>query len=219
MKKLLAITSLVIFVSLSAFAQLRVGIRGGVSTTSLSPDDLNLLGEDGVEKFGLALENAKFGVHAGLVFQARFGEKRNFLIQPEILLNSNKAEFKVTDMDDPNLATQILEEKYQYLDIPLLLGFKFGPLRLLGGPVGHVYLNSSSSLTDLEGYRRDFDDLTLGWQAGLGIDIWSLMLDFRYEGNFTKFGNHIRFAGRDYEFDQSPSRFIFSAAILFGGGK
>ena len=69
-----------------AHAQFKLGIKAGVSTTSLSPSDLNILSQNGVDDFKLALENAKFGVHAGLIFRGQIGK---FLIQPEVVFNSN----------------------------------------------------------------------------------------------------------------------------------
>ena len=151
-------------------------------------------------------------MHGGLIFKYR---KKRWSIQPEILFNSNRVDFEVEDVNNPELGTQIREETYQYLDIPLLIGLHLGPIHLQGGPVGHVFLNSSSELSDFEGYRQDFEDLTLGWQAGLGLDIWNFTLDFRYEGNFTNFGEHIEFFGDTYDFDDKPSRWLFSLGYYF----
>ena len=195
-----------------AQAQFKLGIKAGVSTTSLDPSDLNLLNENGVEELGLALKEAKFGVHAGLVLRGQIGK---FLIQPEILFNSNRVDFETTDLNTPGSLPELRNEKYQYLDIPFLFGYKFGPLRLMAGPEGHVFINSSSELLDFDNYDQKFDEFTFGWLAGIGLDIWNLMIDVRYEGNFSKFGDHIVFAGDEYQFDKSPSRILFSLGITF----
>ena len=79
------------------------------------------------------------------------------------------------------------------------MGCKFGPLRLMAGPEGHVFLNSTSGLLDIDGYRQDFKGLTLGWQGGVGLDLWNLVVDIRYQGNFNNFGDHITFLGQEYE--------------------
>ncbi|HMQ60043.1 MAG TPA: porin family protein [Flavilitoribacter sp.] len=211
MRKEILFTLLTVVLTISyGYSQLRIGIRAGASTEELSPDDFNVI-ENGVDRLNIALKDAKYGVHAGLVIQARFN---NFLFQPEILLNSNKVDFQVEDLQNPG--TVVKEEKYQYLDVPVLLGYKFGPLRLHAGPVGHIYLNSTSDLTDFEGYKQDFKSMTLGWQGGLGIDIWKLMIDLRYEGNFNKFGDHITFGNTSYAFDETPARFLFSLGFMFG---
>jgi len=96
-----------------------------------------------------------------------------------------------------------------------MMGFKFGPLRLQGGPVGHVFLNSTSELFDIEGYDQKFDEMTFGYQAGVGLDIWKLVLDVKYEGNFNKTGDHIVFAGQQFNFDQTPGRLLVSVGFAF----
>ena len=210
MKKLTLIL-LLCCITVFAHAQFKLGIKAGVSTTSLSPSDLNILSQNGVDDFKLALENAKFGVHAGLVFRGQIGK---FLIQPEVVFNSNSVDFELTDINNPG-STEIRNEKYQYVDIPFLLGVKFGPLRLMTGPEAHIFINSSSELIDFENYDQNFKDLTLAWLGGIGLDIWNLMIDVRYEGNFSKFGDHIIFNGQAYEFDTAASRIIFSLGLTF----
>lgn len=193
--------------------QLRLGIKGGISTTNLEPEDLNLLGQDGVEKFVLALKDAKLGAHAGLIFNVKLGK---FMIQPELNFNSNKVDYEITDVNNPGTITGLKSEKYQYLDIPLLFGVKFGPIHFQGGPEGHLYISSSSDLEELEGYDRDFELLSYGWIAGIGLNIWNVVIDFRFDGYFDNFGNHIEFENRPYEFNESQTRFLLSAGILFG---
>jgi len=211
LKKTFIVTLFAICCVASAEAQLKIGLRLGVSTTDVNPNDLDIL-NNGTTQIRLALDDAKYGIHGGLVIQGKIG---NFLIQPEILFNSNRVDYEVSDAQNPDVSPLIKEEKYQYLDIPVLLGFKLGPLRLQAGPVGHIYINSSSELTDIDGYEERFKDFTFGWQGGIGLDLWKIMLDVRYEGNFSKFGDHITFFGDRYEFDKSPARFLFSAGFVF----
>lgn len=196
----------------TAEAQFKIGLRVGTSTTDIDPSNLNII-ENGTSQLSLALKEARYGIHGGLVIQAKIGK---FLIQPEFLFNSSRVDYEITDPQDPDFPAEIKEEKYQHLDIPLLFGAKFGILRLHAGPVGHVYINSSSELTDLEGYEQKFDEFTFGWQGGLGLDVWKLMIDLRYEGNFSKFGDHITFFGDEYKFDQSAARFLISLGFMFG---
>ena len=139
-------------------------------------------------------------------------ELGKFFIQPEVIFNSNSVDFRKEDL---NNFSEILTEKYQYLDIPFMMGFKFGPLRLQGGPVGHVFLNSKSDLFRINGYSQTFENMTYGWQAGLGLDIWKFVLDFKYEGAFNNFGDHMRIGNQQLEFDDNPGRMVVSLGIAF----
>lgn len=194
-----------------AFSQLRIGVKGGISTTDLNAQDINVLERGALDDLSIALEEAQYGIHGGLVIRAQFDK---FLIQPEIIFNSNTVEYEITEGVQ---AAEILEEKFQYLDIPFLLGFKFGPLRLMGGPEGRVFINNASDLTRFEDYDETFDDLEFSWLAGIGLDIWNLMIDVRYEGSFNEFGDHIRFGDQQFSFSDEPNRWIFSLGLLFGG--
>lgn len=193
-------------------AQVKIGIRAGVNTSSLSQENIDILDNGGLDRLKVALENAQYGLHGGLLIQVKSG---NFLLQPEILFNSNQIDYKVSDLQGGGLTNEILREKYQYLDIPIFIGYKLGGfLRLNAGPVGHVFINSSSELTNISGYAQKFKEFTWGWQGGFGLDIGKLMIDLRYEGNFNKYGDHFEFFGTRYEFDQSPARFLISIGYL-----
>lgn len=211
MKKLLFIAMTFCFV-LTTQAQVKFGIRGGIATAQIEPNDLLILGANDAEELKLAVNNSDYGTHFGFFTQIKI---KKFFIQPEVLFNSNSVNYTVTDFRDPNVIDLVKNEKYQNLDIPLMMGFKFGPLRLQGGPVGHVFLNSTSELFDVQGYDQKFDEMTFGYQAGIGLDIWKLVLDVKYEGNFNKQGDHIVFGGQQYNFDQTPARLLVSVGFAF----
>lgn len=194
--------------ALPAFSQIKFGLKVGGSTTNVDAEDFKV--GNSVDSIGVALKDANYGIHGGIVIRAKIG---NFLLQPEVLFNSNSVDYKVTELD--NLTEQIKTEKFQYLDIPVLLGYKFGPLRLMAGPQGHIFINNSSELTDFDSYSDKFDKMTLSWLGGVGLDIWSLMLDVRYEGGLQRFGDHIRFGNQQFDFADRPSRWTFSVGFLF----
>lgn len=175
------------------------GLKGGLNTQLNHPKDILIGGGDSTFNFGVNGRN--FGTQFGAYL--RFGNR--IFIQPEVLFNSNKTNYKI---GESKVAEVIKNEKYQFLDIPVLLGAKLGPVRIQAGPVGHYFLNSKSELTDFKGYEARFKQMTWGWQGGLNIGFKRLSLDFRYEGNFSKDGDHITFFGDKYNFSNNPSRFI-----------
>ncbi len=209
----LLFSTLFILLATPVFSQIEFGFRAGLGTTDISPDQITLLSEDGREALGLAIDDAKFNIFGGFLVRVSI---ENFFIQPELMFSSNGVDYRVEDFTNAgDVITTVRSERYQYLDIPIMLGYKAGPLRIMAGPEGHIFLNSTSDLFDFENYDQNFSTLTLGWQAGIGVDIGQFMIDLRYQGNFSNFGTHIRFAGQDYEFDESPSRLMLSAGILF----
>ncbi|HUR31889.1 MAG TPA: hypothetical protein VMZ69_10690, partial [Saprospiraceae bacterium] len=106
-------------------------------------------------------------------------------------------------------------DSYRNIDVPVILGLKVGPVRVGGGPVGHIFLESQNGLSNYPGFEAIFDDLTWGWQAGVGLDFWKLHIDARYEGNFSKLGDQITFFGKRFDFDTNNNRFIASLGFSF----
>jgi hypothetical protein len=204
MKNLL-IAAAFLFVCHSAQAQFfSFGVKGGLNSQINKPQDILIGGGDTGFDFGV--DKASFGTQFGAFF--RFG-KRVF-IQPEFLFNSNKTDYKI---GESSVKDVIKNEKYQYLDMPVLVGFKLGPVRVMGGPVGHYFLNSTSELTDIQGYKAKFQQMTWGYQTGLNIGFGRFSIDARYEGNFAKQGDHITFFGDKYNFSNSPNRIILGVNI------
>ena len=209
MKKLLIIVFAVAF-AVNAQAQFKFGVKGGLTTTDVKVNDLLVTNAEGAQQLKLAVQDADYGVHAGIFF--RIGEK--IFLQPEFLYNSSEITYRLEDLN-LGAANDLITEKTKYLDIPVNAGLKFGFLRIQGGPVGHILLENTSGLLDLDGYKEDFKNFTLGWQAGIGLDIAFVNLDLRWQGNFNKFGDHINFFGNDLDFDKRPGRTVLSVGVLF----
>lgn len=191
-------------IATTTHAQFAVGLKGGLHTQTQNPEDI-FIGKD-----TLGVSDIKFGTQFGAWM--RIG--KGFFIQPEIIFNANRTDF---EFRSPNMARQILTEKYNYFDLPILFGAKLGPLRLMAGPVGHLYASSKSELTNLKGFDENWKALSWGWQGGANVALGRFSVDVRYEGNFSKFGDHISVFGDDYNFSNSPNRLIVALNIaLFG---
>ncbi len=180
-----------------------IGLKGGVNSQVSKPSDIFVPGDT---SFNFGVKDFKFGTQFGAYI--RIGGK--IFIQPELLFNSNRTDYKIKEN---SLGEIVKNERYNYLDMPILLGLKAGPFRFVGGPVGHYFINSRSELTDINGYSAKFKQMTWGWQAGLTIGTGRISADLRYEGNFNKQGDHINFFGQPYHFSNTPSRFIVGINI------
>lgn len=186
---------------------INLGVKVGVNTLDVNPNSLLVINKQKAEEFNLAVTNANYGFHFGVQIPIVLG---SFILQPEVQFNSNSVEYNYTDI----VSNRIFKETYNHLDLPLMLGYKGGIFRVMGGPVGHVLIHNKSDLFDIEGYSEKFKELVWGYQLGLGLTISKFTLDLRYEGNLYKFGSHINFFGQQYNFDKSPSKFILSVGYL-----
>ncbi|MBK9012648.1 MAG: PorT family protein [Saprospiraceae bacterium] len=206
MKSFIFVFTILCFFTFQTNAQIRFGIRGGLSSSQLNQESIQTNG------VSLAIKDANYGYHLGIFGRAKLS--KHWYLQPEAVINSTSVDFVVTDFSD-GLVDKVLTEKYRNLDIPLMFGYKLGPLRAEAGPTGHVYMASKSELEQIGGYERRFNNFNLGYQAGFGLDIWKLMIDLRYEGNFEKFGDHMSIGGQQVNFSQSPTRWLMTVGLSF----
>jgi len=216
MKKLIFVFLLLAIASTVSLAQsgFTFGLKGGMSTSDIDPvkaGSLILKGQG--DSLGLSINKANYGYHFGVFGRFQTG---GFFVQPEVVFNSTKVDFNVKDFTPIGMVNGISSASYQNVDIPLMIGMKyFHFLRLSAGPVAHIHFSSSSDLTAFSGYADKFKNATYGYQAGIGVDVWHLGIDLRYEGNFSNYGNQITFAGNTYQFATTPSRMIGSVSWAF----
>ena len=93
-------------------------------------------------------------------------------------------------------------------DLPVLVGFKIAIVRLYAGPVFSWNLGSSvdeSSIDVVTGTKN-----SVGGQAGLGIELGSIMLDARYE---FAVNHDLQVEGLNY--DNRAPQLIFGIAYKF----
>jgi opacity protein-like surface antigen len=211
MKKSIAIV-FVILVSLPVFSQINFGFKAGVSTTSLDMPTIKTI-TSGTTSFSVnGISTAKYGFQGGLFMRVTlFG----FYVQPELLFSTRTDSYNVTNLQTTTgiIATQ----NFNKLDIPVMLGFKLGPLRLNAGPTGSLLLNSPKNLISNPDFKNNYSRMTFGYQAGLGFDLLNfLTFDLRYEGSLLKYQNQIQnLVGTKYNLDDRPNAFLFSVGIMF----
>lgn len=206
MKRLFLLAVLTIFLASSANSQFRFGLRGGINTAYFNADDV--ITDNNVRI--TTLNDATVGFHGGVMAQINF---MGMFLQPELLFSSIGSEVRVIDLEDNAIGT-IRSQNYNKLDIPVLVGWRFGPARVGIGPVATVMLSTNSDLNEL-GYEEKFNSATFGYQIGAGIDLFSrIAVDLKYEGNLSKLGSGIVIAGQEREFDLRSRQLIFSVGIF-----
>lgn len=198
-----------IMLSLSLSAQIELGVKAGVHSYDLSNiAELEL--KEGDLSFSLKPNSASYGFQFGLYSRVNL---LGFFVEPGLLLNSSKFSYNFSDED---VIDQVKNESFLNLDVPVVIGFPIFPfLKAKLGPVGHVHLDSSSDLVDIDGYGQTIERLKYGYLLGLGLDLINLRLEFLYEGNLSKFGDHITVNGSTFSFDKNPSRFLLNLGYAF----
>jgi Outer membrane protein beta-barrel domain len=152
-----------------------IGPRVGFS---VSPSKVHLA--HGKKPTPLQLKD-HWGFHAGIFSRL---ELFTFYAQPEILLTSSGAKVSKDN--------QVIQLDFTQLSIPAMAGISFfGVVRAQIGPVFSLLLSAKEKGKDV---IEHYSSMTVGWQGGLGFDLWRMVIDLKYEGNLSKFGNET--AGR-----------------------
>jgi Outer membrane protein beta-barrel domain len=209
MKRLILLMICSVYTLLS-HAQVEFGIKAGLNSIDFVSEGITI--KNGVSDLKIDYQNAEYGHHLGLYTRVKL---LGIYVEPAFLFNSNKVNYKLTDYKEGQAVTQIFHEKYNTLDIPLVVGIKAGIIRLYGGPVAHLHINGTSDLVNFKSYSQKFKDANYGYQAGFGFDIWKLRLDVAYEGNLTAFGDHINIDGTAYSFGTAASRVLGTVGYKF----
>jgi len=203
MRKLILI-GLIIIVSAPVFSQVKFGIKAGAETTTVPTYQLGN-GDATIE----ALKDASWGYHAGVFL--RFGLGGVYL-QPEVVFASTSFDYNVTTTDLTELKTQ----KFNRVSIPVLLGLKLGPLRLMAGPAASIMIGSPKALIDDPDFEQMYKGAVYGYQAGAGIDLGRLTLDVRYAGSLgEKFGDTVTIEGQTFKLDYGQSSLLLSLGWMF----
>lgn len=153
----------------STYAQGTFGIKGGLNygATGEYEQVSQVVGDVG------SIENGKdrAGFHLGAF--GRVG-LLGFFLQPELVYTSLTTEYNNFDY------------KLNKLDAPILLGVNLlGPLNIKAGPSFQYVLSNKLEGSNSEISEVD-EQITMGFQAGAGLNIGRFGFDLRYEGGFKE---------------------------------
>jgi hypothetical protein len=194
MKKLMVLT--LILIGGTAMAQATYGLKGG----------LNYGATGEYENYSQVIEDAstvvegkeKTGYHLGGFAKFEF---LGIFLQPELVYTRLNTEY---DEFDYNI---------DKIDAPILVGINvLGPLNIKVGPSFQYILNNeldnaNIKISDVE------NEISVGYQVGLGLELGNLGFDARYEGAFEENNAYGEAAlDQNFKIDSRPSQWILSVS-------
>lgn len=212
MKKIL-IVLLALFIAIPAFSQLKWGLKAGVSTTSISMDKAVQLTGQSSSYTIQALKSSNYGFQGGLFIRLTL---LGVYVQPELLFATSESNYNVTKISTGTITE--VSQKLNNLSIPVMVGFKLGPIRINAGPAASMAITSPKALVASDPSLTNlYNKMSFGYQAGLGFDLLkTLTFDVRYEGSLQKYQTQIQNAvGTKVALDNRPNAFLFSVGLMF----
>lgn len=210
MKKYFLIFIAIIMVHSVEAQFFQLGLKGGVSASKAQVDE-----HFSVNNGRISYQNgdATLGWHLGVYSRIKIA---SFFIQPEVLFSSTGGEIEISEegVDTPEIG----EINWNKLDVPIMLGFYIGnSFRIFAGPTfSYLISEETTGLGDLyNDVEQNYNDATIGYQAGLGVDIARFMLELKYEGNLSTLGESVTIPAINETFNTDLRNSQFIASIGF----
>lgn len=204
MKKALLIMMAGVLATTGAFAigPVDFGIKAGVNTGNFQLDKSSL------GNSYKAVNDSRTGYHAGAFMRLNF---LGFHIQPEFLYNWNSYNMEVwetvTGKDEKS------KIKVQTLEVPVLAGLDILFLRIAAGPVFNVMNKTSVSKGIIE--DAEVNKPSVGFAAGIGLDLMKFSLDVRFNGQFKKAKNQVTIDSEPHNLKSNFQGWTFSLGYRF----
>ncbi len=231
MKKLFLAVLLVSVAQMGMCQFFSYGLKAGYSSSKMKFDnykfdvDTSLTAGGAVNTASNAISAVAKEAKAGNGFHVggfmRFKVLTTY-IQPEIYYNKIRT---YMDIDSAGVSFGSTEVNTHRIDIPILMGLKFGPARINFGPVANINLKSKSDasgkiknyLNSTNGLKNAKNDATFAMQVGAGLDILKkVTLDVRYEFGLSKFGDELKVGDETFKTSkQHANVFLFSLGYMF----
>jgi hypothetical protein len=213
MKKSILILSILMMLPFLASAQFfKFGIKGGMNYSTLNFDEVKSVAS-GNASYDLMSDESFQGFHVGVMTRLKVWK---IFLQPELYFNTSGGAVLVEQVAGGTLQ-EVKNIKYSRVDLPIMLGLKFGPLRVNGGPVFSTNLSSENEIQEIIPELETLSkSATIGMQVGAGLDILKfLTLDYRFESGLSKWGEEFTIGGTSYPFDSRANMHLISLGILF----
>jgi hypothetical protein len=173
------------------------GVKAGVNVSSLSTNVT-----------GVKEGDAQTAFVGGLFSRIGF---LGFYVEPGLLYSQRKGNF---DLGGGQSTTISLD----YIDIPVMLGYKLLFARAYIGPNFQFLVNASQSgTTDPNFSKNNFNNAGVGFQAGIGADAGRFTFDIRYDGCFTDLGKKVtdEVTGQQLDYSTTASMWQFTIGYKF----
>jgi hypothetical protein len=198
MKKIIFAFSLLL--GYSASAQLDIGLRAGIN---LSNPRIENFQADGTIS-DLKTDGSEISYQVGAYTRL----KLNVLFVQGELYFSQINQSAVATFDAVNVPSKNIDLSFSRINLPLLVGLKLGPVRLMGGPA------FSANFNDVSGnLNNDLQIATVSYQVGLGAEFKKLFIDLRYEAGFGDWASEVIIENSDYQADISTQQIMLCVGL------
>jgi hypothetical protein len=201
MKNILVVAILLFSMHLNA-QTFQLGIKAGLTNTQIIGADFK----------NFEIPSSTNGILIGAFSRIGFA---GMFVQPEICFRN--LNFTVNSSGTPNAASSTT--MLNYIDVPVMFGKKILKfINVSAGPNFQFLVNkdlTASNNNTLE--KGNYNDFVLGAQLGVGVEIWKLCFDARYDFSINPIGNVATVVNnsQNVDFSSRASMFQFTIGYKF----
>lgn len=164
---------------------LKFGARLGIGTGTYEFDSIGFN--------GATLEPAgdRVGGYQAALFM-RLSIPTFIYIQPELQLSQRDYVFGIKYPSEPK---EFKTLRTYRLDVPLMLGFKFGSVRLFGGPVWRIGSKQHTRGGGETPFDVVFNNNDIAATGGIGLEFDGILMELRYTSYLEQTESEVRVAG------------------------
>ena len=219
MKKIILSLSIIAMATLSANAQIKFGIKGGLNAANIIGDHSLNADESGNS------DNLQYTTRIGYNFGAfvNLPIKGKFSLQPEVMYSLQGANYKITNTDDlGDVSSSTGHLNLSYIQVPVLAKFTFGHKFYLQTGPQFGFLTSAKDKFDggSDDVKSSFQSFDFAWGVGIGYTMpMGLGFDFRYNFGITAIdkNNEDNDGGDGLDLKDHNSNLQLGVLYQFGG--
>lgn len=183
------------------FAGLSFGIKAGYNANKLSAN----------------IDSVSSQFKSGMQIGAFLRVGKRFFVQPELYYSLQGAQYILNDPTNTHSWNQ--KVTIGSMDLPVLLGFniingKTISFRIDAGPMASFVTNKTikNMNSDWLGPLTKSSISSVNWyiQAGIGVDLWFVSLDVRYQGGLNQVISNVESGGTTWDFSSKNNVFLVS---------
>ncbi len=211
MKYILLILAL-LGTTLTADAQLRLGLKTNYGKTMSTPNTIQYGDEQGYLAYNLTYTGTSDNVSFGLT---SYYEAGYLFFQSDMLYRKSTSNFTFQNFTEAGAPVLRFEETNHMLHLPIQGGILYKDFKFGVGPMFNLNLDSELVLDQMDQFETNARDWAMGFQFMVGYKLMkNVHLDLKFERTFNNIGDHYIYRNEPTSLSTSPNMLSASIALV-----